>query len=63
MFSKKSKNPKCLTCNIRGHTLPNYWYLFKGKRPKGFKAIGIYIKRMLTKMEQLKLKELNANKA
>ena len=22
--SKRSKNPKCLVCDIRGHTLPNY---------------------------------------
>jgi len=36
---------------MRGHILPNYWYLFKGKRPKGFKAIGICIKRVLTKVE------------
>ena len=34
--SKKSKNLKCLACDIRGHTFFNCWYLFKGKRPKGF---------------------------
>jgi len=51
MSSKKSKNSKCLACNIRGYTLPNYWYLFKGKRPKGFKAIGTCIKRVLTKIK------------
>ena len=67
------KNPKYLVCNIRGHTLPDYWYLFKGKRPKGFKAVGTRIKRVLIKVEynkdlaaqveHLKLKELDANKA
>ena len=73
MSSKKSKNLKCLACDIRGYILPNYWYLFEGKRPKGFKAIGTYIKKVLTKvkhdknlaaqMEQLKLKKSNADKA
>ena len=51
MSSKKLKNLKCLACNIRGYTLPDYWYLFKYKRPKGFKAVGIYIKRVLIKVE------------
>jgi len=51
MSFKKSKNPKCLAYDIRGHTLFNCWYLFKGKRPKGFKAVGTYIKRVLTKVE------------
>ena len=51
MSSKKLKNLKCLVCDIRGHTLPNCWYLFKGKRPKGFKAVGIYIKKVLIKVE------------
>ena len=45
-FFKKLKNLKYLVCDIRGHTLPNCWYLFKCKRPKGFKAKGIYIKRV-----------------
>jgi hypothetical protein len=39
--SKKLKGLKCLAYNIRGYTLSNYWYLFKGKRPKSFKAISI----------------------
>ena len=39
--SKKLKGLKYLACDIRGHTLPNYWYLFKGKRPKSFKAVSI----------------------
>ena len=51
MSFKKLKNLKCLACNIRGYTLPNCWYLFKGKRPKGFKAIGICIKKVLIKVE------------
>ncbi len=48
---KRSKNFKCLACDIKGHTLFNYWYLFKCKKPKGFKAVGIYIKRVLIKVE------------
>jgi hypothetical protein len=51
-FSKRLKNLKCLACDIRGHTLPNYWYLFESKRPKGFKAVDIYMKRVLIKVEQ-----------
>ena len=49
--SKRLKNLKYLVYNIRGYTLPNYQYLFKGKRPKGFKAVGIRIKRVLIKVE------------
>ena len=49
--SKKSKNLKCLACDIRGYTLPNCQYLFKCKRPKGFKAIGIRIRKVLIKAE------------
>jgi len=49
--SKRLKNLKYLAYNIRGYTLPNCWYLFKSKRPKGFKAIGIRIKRVLIKVE------------
>jgi len=52
MSFKRLKNLKCLAYNIRGHTLPNYWYLFKSKRPKGFKAVGTHIKRVLIKVEQ-----------
>ena len=51
IFSKKSKSSKCPACNIKGYTFPNYWYLFKGKRPKGFKAINTCIKKVLTKVE------------
>ena len=39
---------------MRGHTLPNYWYLVKCKRPKGFKAISTRIKRVLIKVEHNK---------
>jgi len=35
----------------KGYTFLDYWYLFKGKRPKGFKAVGIYIKKVLIKVE------------
>jgi hypothetical protein len=48
---KKLKNLKCLVCDIRGYTLPDYWYLFKYKRPKGFKAIYIWMKKVLIKVE------------
>ena len=52
--SKRLKNLKYLACNIRRYTLSNYWYLFKGKRSKGFKAVGIYIKKVLIKVEHNK---------
>ena len=48
---KKLKNLKCLVCNIRGHTLLDCWYLFKYKRPEGFKAVGTQIKKVLIKVE------------
>ena len=67
------KGLKCLACDIRGHTLPDCWYLFKGKRPKSFKAVSTQIKKVLIKVEynkdlaaqveRLKLKEPNADKA
>ena len=69
MSFKKLKNLKCLVYNIKGYILPNCQYLFKYKRPKGFKAIGTRIKRVLIKVEynkdlaaqveQLKLKDTN----
>jgi len=52
--SKRSKSPKCLACEIGGHTLPDCWYLFKCKRPKDFKAVGTRMKRVLTKVEHNK---------
>jgi len=48
---KKLKDLKCLIYDIRGYTLPNYWYLFKYKRPKGFNAEGIRIKKVCKKVE------------
>ena len=36
---------------MREYTLSNYWYLFKCKRPKGFNAEGIYIKKVRKKVE------------
>ena len=50
-FFKKSKGLKCLACDMRGYILPDCWYLFKNKRPKSFKAISIYIKKVLAKVE------------
>jgi hypothetical protein len=51
MSFKKLKNLKCLVYNIRGHTLPDCWYLFKCKRPEGFKAVYIQMKRVLIKIK------------
>ena len=51
MSFKKSKNLKCLACDIRGHTLSDCWYLFKCKRPKGFNAKGTRIKKVCKKVE------------
>jgi len=39
---------------MRGYTLPNCWYLFKGKRPKGFKARSVYIKKVRKRVEDNK---------
>jgi len=39
---------------MRGHTLSDYWYLFKYKRPKGFNAEGIRIKKVRKKVEHNK---------
>jgi hypothetical protein len=36
--NKRPKVPICLACDMRGHTLPDCWYLFNHKRPKGFKV-------------------------
>ena len=36
---------------MRGYTLSDCWYLFKCKRPKGFKAVGICMKRVFIKVE------------
>ena len=54
MSSKKLKNLKYLACDIRGYTLPNYQYLFKCKRPKGFNTKGICIKKVRKKVEHNK---------
>jgi hypothetical protein len=53
---------------MRGHTLPNCWYLFKGKRPKGFKAGSVCMKKvrkrvkddedLAAQVERLKLSKL-----
>ena len=72
-FFKRLKSPKCSVCDIKGHTFFDYWYLFKCKRPKKFKAVDTYIKKMFIKiqhdkdlaaqMKQFKFKKLNADKA
>ena len=51
--SKKLKN-QCPVYEIKRYTLPNYWYLFKGKRPKGFKARNIHIKKVRKRVEDNK---------
>ena len=51
MSSKRLKNLKCLVYNIRGYTLFNYWYLFKYKKPEGFKAVNTQIEKVLIKVE------------
>ena len=51
MSFKKLKNLKCLAYNIKRYTVPDCWYLFKCKRPKRFKAVGIQIKKVFIKVE------------
>ena len=36
---------------MRGYTLPDCWYLFKCKRPKGFNAEGTHMKKVRKKVE------------
>jgi hypothetical protein len=36
--NKKSKVEKCPACELRGHNLPDCWYLFEEKRPEGYKV-------------------------
>ena len=52
--SYKKLIPKYLACGIRGHTIQDYWYLFKDKRPIGVTIRDIYINRALKKVEKNK---------
>lgn len=37
---------------MKGHTLPDCWYLFENKRPEGFKATGTRIEKVRKRVEQ-----------
>jgi len=50
-MSCKKLIPKCLACGIRGHSIWDYWYLFKDKRPAGVMIGDTYIKKALRKVE------------
>ena len=52
--SYKKPIPKCLACGIRGHTIWDYWYLFKDKRSIGVIIRDIRINRALKKVEKNK---------
>jgi hypothetical protein len=52
--SYKKPIPKCLACGIRGHSLWDYWCLFKDKRSIGVTIGDIRIKRALKKVEKNK---------
>ena len=52
--SYKKPIPKCLAYRIRGHTIWDYWCLFKDKRPIGVIIGDTRIKRALKKVEKNK---------
>ena len=52
--SCKKPIPKCLACGIRGHSIWDYWCLFKDKRPIGVIIRDIRINRVLKKVEKNK---------
>jgi len=49
--SYKKLIPKCLVCGIRGHSIWDYWCLFKDKRPVGVIIGDAHIKKALRKVE------------
>ena len=53
-ISCKKPTPKCLACRIRGHSIWDYWYLFKDKRPIGVIIRDARINRALKKVEKNK---------
>jgi len=52
--SCKKLTPKCLVCGIQGHSLRDYWCLFKDKRPAGVIIGDARINRVLKKVEKNK---------
>jgi hypothetical protein len=68
--SKKSKNPKCPACGIKGHVLLDCWSIFENKRPEGFKLSEAITKRvkerlatdkgLATEVDKLRLQEQDA---
>jgi len=52
--SYKKLTPKCLACGIRGHSLRDYWCLFKDKKPIGVIIRDTRINRALKKVEKNK---------
>jgi len=68
--SKKSKNPKCPACGIKGHVLPDCWTIFENKRLEGFKPTEAIAKRvkerlaidnsLTAKVKKLRLQEQDA---
>ena len=49
---KRSKKSKCPACELKGHTLPDCWYLFEDKRPDGFKVSSARLEKMLKRVQQ-----------
>ena len=52
--SYKKLIPKCLAYGIRGHSLWDYWCLFKDKRPTGVTIGDTRIEKALRKVEKNK---------
>jgi hypothetical protein len=53
-ISHKKLIPVYLACEKQGHSLQDYWYLFKDKRPEGVIIRNTCIKRVLKKVEKNK---------
>lgn len=49
---KKPRGPKCPACDLRSHKLPDCWYLFESKRPKGFKLNQKRLETVHKRMEE-----------
>ena len=66
---KKSRNMKCLACQLKGHTLTDCWYVLEDKRPEGWTYSEDHMasiqkrleedKKLAARIEKLKLTEGN----
>jgi len=50
--SKRSKSSKCPACDMKGHALPDCWYLFEKKRPEGYKTSKARMEKVRKRIEE-----------